>query len=61
MDSVEQDDLEITWKKIRQDHNTWSEIRRQENDWCVNSIQVDGDWPVVDGSQVVWRDCTNYW
>ena len=61
MDSVEQDDLEIIWEKIRQDYNTWSEIRRQGNDWCVNSIQVDGDWSVVDRSQVVWRECTNYW
>ena len=57
-DSVEQDDLEIIWEKIRQDYNTWSEIRRQGNDWCVNSIQVDGDWSVVDRSQVVWRECT---
>ena len=61
MDCVEQDDLEIIWEKIRQDFNTWSEIRRQRNDWYVNSIQVDRDWPVVDGSQVVWRDSSNYW
>ena len=53
MDSVEQDDLEIIWDKIRQDYNTWSEITRQGNDWCVNSIQVDGDLSVVDRSQVV--------
>ena len=28
MDSVEQDDLEILWEKIRQDYDTWSDIRR---------------------------------
>ena len=49
LDSVEQDDLEIIWEKIRQDYDTWSEIRRQGNDWCVNSIQVSSGWRLVCG------------
>ena len=24
-------------------------------------MQVYGDWPVADGCQVVWRDCSDYW
>ena len=61
MDSVEQDDLQIIWEKIRQDYDKQSEIRREGNDSCGNSIHVDGDWSVVDRSQVVWRECINYW
>ena len=59
--SLEHDDLEITWEKMKQNNNTWNEMWSQGNDWCMDSIQVYGDWPVADGCQVVWRYCSNYW
>ena len=63
-DNMEQDELEdsMIWNGIMQDCYTWDMIRSQTSEWCEESMQVYGDWPVVDRCQsVVWRDCSDYW
>ena len=63
-DNMEQDELEdsMIWNGIMQDCYIWDMIRSQTSEWCEESMEVYGDWPVVDRCQsVVWRDCSDYW
>ena len=63
LNNIEQDEVEdsMIWNRIIQDCYTWNMIRSQANEWCEDNMQMYGDWPVVDGCQVVWRYCYDYW
>ena len=59
---VEQDEVEnrMIWNGIMQDCYTWDMIGNQEEEWYVESIQTYGGRPVMDESQVMWRDDIGY-
>ena len=63
MADVEKDEVEnrMIWNGIMQDCYAWDMIRSQGNEWYLESIQTYEDWPIVDESQVVWKDCSGYW